>query len=596
MKKDMMNELEVSRAYADELLSRMTLAEKAGQMAQVEKNSITPAEVAQYGIGSVLSGGGGNPDPNTAKSWLSMVSSYIEGSRQSRLGVPALYGTDAVHGHNNVKGATIFPHNIGLGATGDAELVEGVYRAAAIETTATGARWMFAPTLAVGIDPRWGRTYEAFGDHAALVSELGAAAVRGVTGQRLDRPDSALSCIKHFVGDGGTAWGSVKQIEWLDFWDDWGDRWKIDQGDTEVDSETLRRIHIHPYLDGIAAGALSAMASYSSLNGEKMHSHREMLTDVLKGELGFEGFVVSDWLGLDQLNEDPYRQVVIGISAGIDMVMVPFDFRRLIDNVVSAVQAGDLETARVDDAVRRILTVKHAMGLFDSESDFGPSVDLVGCSEHRALARRAAAASAVLLADSGGVLPIRSGPVLVAGAGADDMGRLCGGWTIEWQGSVGPITSGTTILSGLDKSDLELEVIYDVDGSMAERVQAPVGVVVVSELPYAEGHGDLDDLGLPEADVQLIERVRPHVEKLVLVLVSGRPLVLEAVIDHCDAIVVAWLPGSEAAGIVDVLTGVVPFSGRLPRRWPMTAEHVASPLGGWATIWDRGHGASIHSE
>ncbi len=583
-------ELAASRAFASELVAQMTLAEKAGQMAQVEKNSISPDEVAEFAIGSILSGGGGNPEPNTPAEWGAMVHAYLAAGRRSRLGIPLLYGTDSVHGHSNVVDATIFPHNIGLGASGDVELVEQVYRAAAIETSATGARWLFAPTVAVALDPRWGRTYESFGDDPALVAELGAAAVRGITGADPAASGSALACLKHFVGDGGTEWGSVERSEWIDFWDGWGDTWQIDQGDTRVDEATLRSVHLHPYHSGLAAGALSVMVSYSSWNGHKLHGHRQLVTDVLKGELGFSGLVVSDWLGLGQLHPDPYARVVAGISAGIDMVMVPFDYRQFIDDLARAVEVGDLDLERIDDAVHRILTVKHRMGLFAADAEPDPGVEVIGSPDHRALARRAAAASVVVLEDRADVLPIGSGDLLVAGPGADDIGLQCGGWTIEWQGAAGPITSGTTILAGLRQCGLDLHVTYAPDGDFDEGVVAPVGLVVVAEPPYAEGCGDREDLALSDDDIAVIERVRDRVDRLVLVLVSGRPLVLGSARDACDAIVAAWLPGTEGAGVVDVLTGASPVRGRLPRPWPDDARQVGDPRGDWRPVWDRGHG------
>ncbi len=581
-----------SRAFALDLTATMTLAEKAAQLTQAEKNSITPDEVADLAIGSVLSGSGGNPDPNTPAAWRAMVEEYLDAASRSRLGVPLLYGTDSVHGHGNVRGATVFPHNIGLGATGDPGLVEAVYRATAVETAATGARWAFAPTLAVALDPRWGRTYESFGDDPELVSGLGAAAVRGLHGDGLDRSGSCMSSLKHYVGDGGTSWGSIAcgEMEWIDWWDGWGSGWRIDQGDTVVDEETLRAVHLRPYLDGLAAGSLTVMASYNSWNGDKLHGHRYLLTDVLKDDLGFDGLVISDWLGIDQLDADPYRCVVQALAAGIDMVMVPFEFRRFIDNVIRAVETGDLPLERVDDAVSRILTVKHAMGLFDDQPPPPPPIDTVGCDAHRRLARRAVAASAVRLSDPDGVLPLEPATVLVAGEGADDIGLQCGGWTIEWQGGRGPVTKGTTILDGLRRSDGGPDVVYEPSGRFDETTNAPYGVVVVAEPPYSEGSGDRADLTLPAEDREVIERVRRHVDRLVLVLVTGRPLILDSVIDQCDAIVAAWLPGSEGDGIADVLTGAAPFTGRLPRRWPGPDRSVDQPTSGEQPLWDRGHG------
>ncbi len=584
-------DLEASQAIARTVLDTMTLPEKAAQMTQVDKGAATPDQVAEHGIGSVLSGGGGNPSPNTPANWAGMVGDFLDGAKRSRLGIPLLYGTDAVHGHSNVVGATMFPHNVGLGATGNEDLVERVYRATAVETAATGARWAFAPTVAVSIDPRWGRSYESFGDDPELVGRLGAAAVRGLQGSRPDAPDSVLACLKHYVGDGGTEWGTASRAEWTDWWNGWGTQWHIDQGDLRADEMTLRRTHLRPYVAGVEAGALSVMASYSSWNGDKLHAHRRLITDVLKDELGFSGFVVSDWMGIDQLDPDPYRCVVMAVNAGIDMVMVPFEFERFIRNVVTGVETGDIAPSRVDDAVRRILSVKAALGLFDGTDEV--STDAIGTSAHRALAREAVAASAVLLEHRAGTLPLTADHILVAGQGADDIGLQCGGWTIEWQGGSGPITPGTTILQALRDARPGSRVEFASDGAFALGTSAPVGVAVVAERPYAEGLGDRGDLRLAADQVAVVERLRSHVDRLVLVVISGRPLVLGDLVDRCDAIVAAWLPGTEGAGIADVLTGSRPFTGTLPRRWPASAAQVDAPAGPWTPAWDRGHGAAV---
>lgn len=573
--------LVASRAFASELLAQMTLAEKAGQIAQIEKNSITPEDVTEYSIGSVLSGGGGNPTPNDAANWTEMVGSYVDASHRSRLGIPLLYGTDAVHGHSNLFGATIFPHNIGLGAANDPDLVERVYRASAVETTAVGARWMFAPALSVSLDPRWGRNYESFGDDPQLVSALGVAAVRGMIGGGPGDPTSALTSIKHFVGDGGTTWGSANPVEWLDFWDGWGAGWQLDQGDTEVDEDELRAVHLHPFHASIAAGALTVMASYNSWNGDKLHGHRYLLTEVLKQEMAFEGFVVSDWLGQGQLDPDPARCIALTLEAGVDMIMVPFDYKNFVSNVESVIESGDLTLDRLDDAVQRILTVKHALGLFDGVND-GPSpLDNIGSSEHRKIAREAAAASAVLLKNEGNVLPLNSSEVLLAGSGSHNIGNQCGGWTIEWQGASGSITPGTTILDAFDLQSPRVDVTHSTSGAMPEPMRWPVGVVVVAEPPYAEGNGDSEHCLLPHEDLQAAHEVRARVEQLVLVVLSGRPVNLDAIADQCDAIVAAWLPGTEGSGVVDVLTGAQPFRGQLPRPW--------------FDAWERGHGLTIGS-
>jgi beta-glucosidase len=583
-------DLETSRRRVRAFLDRMTLAEKAGQMTQADRSAITPDQVARFGIGSVLSGGGSNPTPNTPSDWAAMVGAYLEAGSRSRLGIPILYGVDAVHGHSNVAGATIFPHNVGLGASGDGGLVERVYRATAVEAAATGVRWDFAPTVAVSIDPRWGRSYESFGDDPELVARLGAAAVRGLHGDRVDAPDSVLACLKHYVGDGAAEWGTASRAEWTDWWNGWGTQWHIDQGDARLDEATLRSVHLRPYVDGVEAGALSVMVSYSSWNGAKLHGHRTLITDVLKGELGFEGFVVSDWMGIDQLDPDPHRCVVSALNAGIDMVMVPLAFERFVAHAVAAVESGDVPLERVDDAVLRILTVKDALGLFEPPQPEAVSVDEVGSPDHRMLAREAAAASAVLLQHREGTLPIAADRLLVAGDGADDIGLQCGGWTVEWQGGSGPITAGTTILEGLREVLPGSDIRHDPAAGFAPGEVAPVGIAVIAERPYAEGLGDRGDLRVPEADLAMVERLRARVDRLVLVVVSGRPLVLGDLVDRCDAIVAAWLPGTEGAGVADVLTGRRPFTGSLPRRWPAGSAQVDDPAGDWSPQWDRGHG------
>ncbi len=319
----------------DTILAEMTVAEKIGQMTQASNDAITPDEVSEFGIGSILSGGNGNPTPNTPSMWVDMVSAFTEAASNTRLGIPLLYGIDAVHGHGNVHGATIFPHNIGLGAAGDPELVERIGVATRTEMLATGIHWAFAPTVAVPHDIRWGRTYEGFGRDPELVSALGAGLVRGLQGSEPDRLE-ALACAKHFIGDGATTWGTAPRFDWVDWWDGWGDVWQIDQGDARISEDELRTIHLAPYRAAIDAGVATVMASYNSWNGDKLHGHRRLLTDVLKGELGFDGFVISDWMGVDQLDPSYERSVVTAINAGVDMVMVPEEFRRFIETMTES--------------------------------------------------------------------------------------------------------------------------------------------------------------------------------------------------------------------------------------------------------------------
>ncbi|MGB3714089.1 MAG: glycoside hydrolase family 3 N-terminal domain-containing protein [Candidatus Promineifilaceae bacterium] len=564
------------------LLSQMTLEEKIGQMTLVEKNSITPEEVRRHLIGAVLSGGGGNPEDNSPAGWLEMVSSLLDAAHHTRLGIPLLYGVDAVHGHSNIRGAVIFPHNIGLGATRDADLVRRIGRATAVETFATGIRWNYAPTIAVPQDLRWGRTYEGFGERPSLVAHLGAAYIRGLQGEDLAAPFSVLATPKHYVGDGGTTWGtstmlfpsvpSIGITERTPF--------IIDQGDTRLDEATFRSLHLAPYVDAVKAGAQVIMASFSSWNGQKLNAHHYLLTTVLKGELGFSGFIVTDWGSIDEVSDDNYQAVVSCINAGIDMNMVPEDYSRFMSNLRSAVDNGDVPMARIDDAVRRILTVKMKAGLFESPGVDDAYLPLIGSSEHRELACEAVAKSLVLLKNEDDVLPLaKSLPqIAVAGSWADDIGLQCGGWTIEWLGASGDITPGTSILEAIGATVSPHTVIdYDPSGRFDENGGSPtaeLGLAFLGELPYAEGFGDRADLRLGEEDIALLERMRRRCNKMVVILVTGRPLILTEQLPLMDALVVAWLPGTEGQGVADVLFGDVPFTGKLPYTWPRTMDQI----------------------
>ncbi len=612
----------------DRLLEQLTLAEKIGQMTQVEKYSITPDEVAAHGIGSVLSGAGGNPSPNTPETWAEMVWSFKDAALRSRLGIPLLYGVDAVHGHSNVRGATVFPHNIGLGAAGEADLVARVARVTAEELLATGVDWDFAPPVSVPQDIRWGRTLESYSEDVQVVSDLGAAFLRGlqdVDGTGLSHPRAVLGSVKHFLADGGTEWGTAGEHADIADADDpgtvptaeeiseerrrvleehqnefgelyehgiWGQ--SMDQGMTTIDEEELRRVHLAPYVAAIAAGARNIMVSLSSWRGEKLTGHHYLLTEVLKEELGFDGFLVSDWLALEGLHPDYYTSTVTAINAGMDMIMVPHDWRSFIETLTRAVNSGDVPMERIDDAVRRILSVKAELGLFDRAHKDQGRIEAVGSREHRAVAREAVAKSLVLLSNNGAV-PIRPDVDLlyIAGEAADDMGLQCGGWTIEWRGVPGGDIPGTTLLEAVRNAvSSDTEVVFDRVGRFDDRI-AEVGIVVVSEPPYAEMTGDRADLTLPHDDIALIERVRARCHALVLVLYSGRPLLIADQVDQCDAVIAAWLPGSEGGGVADVLFAEVPFNGRLPFTWPRDNSQV--PLSALVAssappLWPRGHG------
>jgi beta-glucosidase len=564
------------------LLAQMTLAEKIGQMTQVEKGSIQPRDATRYFIGSVLSGGGGSPPSNTPEDWLAMVSDYQEAARETRLGIPLLYGVDAVHGHAAVVGATVFPHNIGLGAADDPELMRQIGRATAQEMAATGIRWNFAPVVAVPQDVRWGRTYESFGEDPALVSRLAASYIEGLQndagGRRFGDPATVVATPKHFVADGGTAYGSSTT-------QNMGVRYLLDQGDALIDEATLRALHLPPYQAAIDAGAASVMASFSSIDGVKMHANRDLLTGVLRDELGFAGLVVSDWQGIDQIPGDYYSDVVTAINAGIDMVMVPYDYKGFIAMLAKAVESSDVPMERIDEAVGRILRVKFELGLFDDNPmQPGAPLEVVGSAEHRELARQAVRQSLVLLENDRNALPlIEDTPLIyVGGVAADDIGIQIGGWATQWQGQAGDITDGTTILGGIrEVSKPGSNIIYDAGGrfdgytnAQGGQLLADAAIAVVAERPYAEGVGDSADLALPPADLAMVQRMRDSSRRLVVIVLAGRPVDISDLLPLADALVVAWLPGSEGAGVADALFGLAPFSGTLPYTWPRSVDQL----------------------
>jgi beta-glucosidase len=548
---------------AKALLAQMTIAEKLGQMTQVQNNSIDPNNVKGFAIGSVLSGGGGSPKAgNDPQAWYDMVNAYQQAALQTRLGIPMIYGIDAVHGNNNVFGSTIFPQNIGMGATHDAALVKQECQATALEMNAVGIRWSFGPVIAVPQDVRWGRTYEGYSENTDLVSQLGTACVQGFQGTKLTDPNTTVATIKHFIGDGGTAYGSSHASNYI-----------LDQGQDPFDQATLLKLFLPPYKAAVDAGARIVMTSYSSTTSGKVHGDKTLVTDVLKTQLGFTGFVVSDWGGVDQVVPGDYaKSVAQSINAGIDMVMVPDDYTKFITTMTSLVQGGTIPQERIDDAVTRILRVKFEMGLFENPMPAAGKLAEVGSAADHAIADQAVAESATLLKTTSGALPIQaSQKVLLAGQGADDIGIASGGWTISWQGAPGPITSGTS-LKGALAATLGDNLNYSPAGTFADGTKADVGIVVVAERPYAEGVGDSKDLLLPANDVAMIDTMRPLVNKLIVVVVSGRPMIIDSFSSKADAIVAAWLPGSEATGLANVLLGTKPFVGTTPYTWPKTVD------------------------
>ncbi len=564
------------------LLSQMTLDEKIGQMVQADCMALTNAsEVATYDLGSVLSGGNSDPAAgNTAQDWLDWVNGYKAEALKTRLKIPLLYGVDAVHGHNNILGAVIFPHHIGLGATHDPDLVRQAERVTAQEVAGTGIRWAFDPCVAVPQDERWGRTYEGYSDDTRWVSELGVAAIQGLQGSQLGAdPQTVLACAKHYLGDGGTHNG-------------------VDQGNTECDEATLRARFLPPYAAAVKAGVGSIMVSYSSWNGVKMHSNKYLLTDVLKGELGFQGFLVSDWAAIDQIAPDYKEDVERSINAGLDMVMIPYgpgqknNFVEFIQDLKSLVAEGKVAPNRIDDAVTRILRIKFQMGLFDGDATDPALTQAIGSPEHRAVARQCVRESLVLLKNEGHVLPLsrKIGNLVVAGEAADDLGMQCGGWTIDWQGKVGNVTPGGTTLLQAIKTTVspDTQVRFSADGS--DLAGADAIVVVVGEKPYAEMKGDTKKPDLTMDDQMLIARAQATGKPVVTILFSGRPLVLGKALQNSSALVAAWLPGTEGEGITDVLFGDYPFNGSLPRPWPKTDRQIPTLSSGGKCLFPDGFG------
>jgi len=563
---------------ARQLLSRMTLEEKIGQMTQAEQSALEDvSDIEKYFLGSLLSGGSSDPKAgNSLEAWTDMYDGNQARAVKTRLGIPILFGIDAVHGHSNVLGAVIFPHNIGLGCTRNPELVEAAARITAEEVRASGIQWTFAPCVTVPRDERWGRTYEGFGESPDLARTLGAAAVRGFQRNDLSNPLSVLACAKHYVGDGGTAIGSGNA--------DRNGKRLLDQGDTRLSEAELRRIHLQGYISAVEAGVGSIMPSYSSWNGAKVSGIKRLLTEILKQELGFEGFLISDYRAIGQITPDFKTAIEISINAGMDMAMEPDGYRRYFSLLRELVNEGRVPMTRIDDAVTRILRVKFAMGLMDKGRS--PLADRrlqqsLGSPAHRSVARECVRQSLVILKNDRRTLPLakKAGRIHVGGKSADDLGNQCGGWTIDWQGKSGEVTTGgTTILSAIRKTvSPATKVTFTKDGDGAAG--ADVGIVIVGETPYAEGVGDRDDLSLSAEDMTAIGTMKQAGIPLVVVLLSGRPMIINEALTQCDAFVAAWLPGTEGLGVTDVLFGDHKPTGKLSVSWPRSMNQIPINVG-----------------
>ncbi len=559
---------------ASTLVDSLTLAQRIGQMTQVDSRSLSASEVTTGFLGSVLSGGGTDPTGgNKISDWSTLISSYLNMAKSFNPHVGMLYGLDAVHGNNNVQDSVMFPHSIGLGATRNAKLVEQAARVTALEMLGVGANWAFHPTVAPALDLRWGRTFESFGETPELAGEMGRAAVVGLQNGRLGSQQSVLACAKHYAGDGATDGG------------------KNSGNVTTLDDAAFRSLAIEPYRASIAAGVGSIMVSYSSYQGTKMTGAKKWLTDVLKGELGFQGFLVSDWDAVTMLPGTYSDQVKTAINAGLDMVMLSSGYSghtadELSTTLSTLVNSGDVPADRVKDAVRRILTIKCEMGLLDGDTTIDSALtSAVGSAAHRAVARDAVQQSMVLLKNDG-VLPLSKtlARIHVTGSGADSLIKQCGGWTVGWQGltaagtPTGTVT-GTTVLAAVRKAVQggSTTITTSADGSGAAG--ADRAIVVVGETPYAEGQGDKANPTLTTADFAAVSAVKAANVPFVVVLFSGRPLILVdasgvSAIDSSNAFVAAWLPGTEGDGIADVLFGEYKPTGKLSFTWPATLAQI----------------------
>ncbi|MBK8804454.1 MAG: glycoside hydrolase family 3 C-terminal domain-containing protein [Fibrobacteres bacterium] len=552
----------------DSVMAGLTLDDKVGQMTQgLVSGTYRGTIISTNRLGSVLGGGG---------EAISTFDDLQTDALRAPAKIPVLYGIDAVHGHAKMQGAVVHPHNIGLGATGDTALVRRLGEMTAREMWAGQCDWAFAPCIAVPRDERWGRTYEGYGETPELAVKFGSAYIRGLQGGRFDSAFAVVACAKHFLGDGGTALNSSTQKGAI-----------LDQGDVKASQAELDSIHLPGYVAAVEAGVQTVMASYSLFQGTRMHAHKALLTDTLKTNLGFDGFVVSDWLAIEQLDGTYEEQIAASINAGVDMGMEPRNEKLFPAALKALVGAGKIPQSRIDDAVRRILRVKFRSGRMDAPVRRKTWDAQLGGASHRAIAREAVAKSLVILKNSGNVLPLsKTGKnIVVSGTGADDAGIQCGGWTLSWMGRPGAVPGATTIFQGLQAAA----------GAVVKKGTAgngDIALVFAHELPYAEVGGDTMDLAVDPAALASAKTAKAAGAKVVVVLVAGRPQILGELESLADAIVMAWLPGSEGAGVADVLFGTVAPTGRLPCSWPRTMAQIPINVGdaSYDPLYPYGHG------
>ena len=626
-------------AFIKQLVGQMTLDEKVGQMTQVDKRMLDSDEdIAKYFLGSILSGGGSVPEDNTPKGWVNMANSYQQKALSTRLKIPLIYGIDAVHGHNNVIGATIFPQNIGLGCSNNPELIYKINKATAVEVAATGLHWTFSPCITVPRDDRWGRQYEGFSESTEIVTRLTHAAVTGYEDAiKIFGDKKIAACAKHFLGDGGTSWETGSMQEGIH-------TYKIDRGDTHLSEKELRAIHLPPYLEAIKAGVKTIMISFNSWNGIKCHGNKFLINDLLKDELNFEGLVVTDWAGIDEIPGDYKSDIITSINAGIDLVMVPGSlfgnthYKTFIKLLKESVEEGSIPISRIDDAVRRILGVKYDINLFDDPYGKLEYAKYVGGDDHRKIAREAVRKSLVLLKNNSNILPLsKNGNYTVVGSGANDLGMQNGGWTVEWQGRMTPsfeildkngdgivliqevtyfnkkiyeekyiVGSSESFFKSIDTNSDQKVQKSEFDQAKISHLFQPYGtsvleaienivqdeghvkydpyannlsredviIAVIGEYPYAEGYGDNPDINLSNFDKDVLKKCYESGNKFVVIMLSGRPLIINKHIDQWDGFIAAWLPGIAGEGITDVLFGDYAPTGKLSYSWPKTIDQL----------------------
>ncbi|MEM8695464.1 MAG: exo 1,3/1,4-beta-D-glucan glucohydrolase [Pseudomonadota bacterium] len=563
-----------------ELLAAMSIEQKVGQIIQADLGSVTPEDVARYHLGSVLNGGNSAPGGQayaTGPEWLAEADRFHAASVRPQDGlptIPLIWGSDAVHGHNNVIGATLFPHNIGLGATRNPDLMRRIGEITAVEMRVTGLDWTFAPTIAVPQDDRWGRTYEGFSEHPEIVASYAAPLIEGLQGEVGDSDwltgSHIIATAKHFLGDGATEGGR-------------------DQGDSIVSETELRDIQAAGYIPAIEAGVQSVMVSFSSWQGRKMHGNRSLLTGVLRDRFDFGGFLVGDWNGHGQVAGCAATSCAQSVNAGLDMYMAPDSWRDLYTNTLAQVRSGEISMARLDEAVARILRVKLRAGIFDagppSSRELAGQFDLLGAPDHRAVAREAVRQSLVLLKNENDALPLRAGQhILVTGDGADNAMKQSGGWTLTWQGTgltPDDFPGATTIWQGLDHAADRHGATTELSETGEFDHRPDVAIVVFGENPYAEFQGDIDDVAFRDTanSLELLRNLRGQGIATVAIFLSGRPLWVNRYLNASDAFVAAWLPGSEGGGVADVLFGDHDFSGRLSFSWPRDATQAVLNIG-----------------